>query len=52
MRTKIPAHQIVAQVTFVAEDIVAAPEAAEVVATAEPEVITEKKVEEAPADEK
>jgi hypothetical protein len=50
VRTKVPAHQIVAQVTYVAEEVVAAPEAAEVVAApAEPEVITEKKPTEEPA---
>ena len=56
VRTKVPPHHIVAQVTFVAEEIIAAPEAAEVEAgAAEPEVITEKKAEEkaaAKAEEK
>lgn len=52
VRTKVPAHQIVAQVTFVAEEVIAAPEAAEVAAVAaEPEVITEKKAAEEPAAE-
>jgi large subunit ribosomal protein L25 len=49
VRTKLPSHYIVAQVTFVKEEVVApaAGEAAEVSATAgEPEVITEKKAEE------
>ncbi|MCI0364776.1 MAG: 50S ribosomal protein L25 [Phycisphaerales bacterium] len=55
VRTKLAPHIIVAQVTFVAEEVVATPEAAEVTAAVptEPEVITEKKPEaEAPADEK
>lgn len=43
VRTKVPPHHIVAQVSFIAEEV-AAPEAAEVAAAAtEPEVITEKK---------
>lgn len=47
VRTKVSTHQIVAQVTFVAEEVVATAEAAEVgAAGAEPEVITEKKAEE------
>lgn len=49
VRTKVPPHYLVAQVTFVKEEVIApvAGEAAEVAATAaEPEVITEKKAEE------
>jgi hypothetical protein len=52
VRTKLSPHQIVAQVTYVAEEVVAAPEAAEVAGAAEPEVITEKKAEEPAAEEK
>jgi large subunit ribosomal protein L25 len=52
VRTKVSPHQIVAQVTYVAEEVVAAPEAAEVAGAAEPEVITEKKAEEPAAEEK
>lgn len=50
VRTKMNPDHIVAQITFVAEEVIATPEAAEVVegaAPAEPEVITEKK----PTDE-
>lgn len=47
VKTKVPAGHIVAQVSFIAEEVVATPEAAEVgAAPAEPEVITEKKAEE------
>jgi hypothetical protein len=47
VRTKVPVHNIVAQVTFVAEEETTTAEAAEVEAgAAEPEVITEKKAEE------
>jgi large subunit ribosomal protein L25 len=47
VRTDVSPEKIVAQITLVAEEEVAAPEAAEVAATgAEPEVIAEKKVEE------
>ena len=57
VRTKLPAHHIAAQVSFIAEEVVATPEAADVAAAgaAEPEVITEKKAEEkaaAKAEEK
>ena len=55
VRTKVPGHILVAQIGFVQEEVVAAPEAAEVAAAAtEPEVITEKKPTEegaAPAEE-
>jgi large subunit ribosomal protein L25 len=55
IRTNQTPDSVVAQITFVAEEVVVAPEAAEVVegAAAEPEVITEKKpaAEEAVADE-
>ena len=52
VRTKIPAGHIVAQVSFIAEEVAATPEAAEVGATpTEPEVITEKKAEEPAAEE-
>lgn len=44
VRTKVSPYHIVAQVSFIAEEVVASPEAAEVAAgAAEPEVITEKK---------
>lgn len=48
VRTKVSPDKIVAQITLVLEEVVAAPEAAEVAVTtgAEPEVITEKKAEE------
>ena len=50
VRTNVDPDQIVAQISFVAEEVAAAPEAAEVEAAVEPEVITEKK-EEAAAEE-
>lgn len=44
VRTNVDPETIVAQITFVAEEVIATPEAAEVAAgAAEPEVITEKK---------
>jgi large subunit ribosomal protein L25 len=44
VRTNVDPEAIVAQITFVAEEVIATPEAAEVAAgAAEPEVITEKK---------
>lgn len=47
VRTKMNPHQIVAQITLVAEEVASAGEAAEPgAASAEPEVITEKKEEE------
>jgi large subunit ribosomal protein L25 len=52
VRTKVPSGHIVAQVSFVAEEVVATPEAAEVGAVpTEPEVITEKKPTEEAAEE-
>ena len=53
VRTKLAPHYLVAQVTFVKEEVIAppTPEAAEVAAgPAEPEVITEKKAEEKAAE--
>ncbi len=47
VRTNVDPEALVAQITFVAEEVIAAPEAGEVAAgAAEPEVITEKKPEE------
>ena len=52
VRTKLPPHLLVAQISFVQEEVVATPEAVEVGATpAEPEVLTESKKTEEGAEE-
>ena len=52
VKTKVPAGHIVAQVSFVAEEVAPTPEAGEVAAApTEPEVITEKKPTEEAAEE-